>query len=193
MLRPLYDKTLQWAAHPKALTILFIVSFVESSIFPIPPDIMLIPMILAARHKAWRIAAVCTVASVLGGLAGYGVGYFFFEEFGKPVLEFYGKAERFGEFQAMYNEWGAWAVFIAGLTPFPYKVVTILSGLTHLDLIIFTVSSVLARGLRFFFVAWLLWKFGEPIRAFIEKRLGPLFVLFCVLLVGGFVALKFLF
>ncbi|MGB0670461.1 MAG: YqaA family protein [Rhodospirillales bacterium] len=192
MLRALYDRTLALAGHRHALWALFLVAFVESSVFPIPPDVLLIPMILAARGRAWRIALVCTLGSVLGGMAGYGIGYFFFEEFGKPVLEFYGKAERFAEFQAYYNDWGAWAVFIAGLTPFPYKVITILSGVTHLDLMVFTISSIAARGLRFFIVAAMLWRFGEPIRTFIEKRLGLLTVIFCLLLVGGFVALKYL-
>jgi membrane protein YqaA with SNARE-associated domain len=190
LLRRLYDWTLDLAAQPYALWALALIAFVESSIFPIPPDVVLIPMILAARDKAWKIAAVCTVASVIGGLAGYGIGYFLFEEVGRPMLAFYHYDAKFASFQDTYNEWGAWAVFIAGVTPFPYKVITILSGTTGLDLPVFIVSSVLARGLRFFIVAALLWHFGTPIRAFIEKRLGLLFVLFTVLLVGGFVVLK---
>ncbi len=192
MLRRLYDWTIELAAHPHALWALALIAFVESSVFPIPPDVIMIPMILAARDKAWKIAAVCTVASVIGGMAGYGIGHFLFEEIGKPMLDFYGYGAKFAVFQDTYNEWGAWAVFIAGVTPFPYKVITILSGTTGLDLPVFTVSSVLARGLRFFIVAALLWQFGAPIRVFIEKWLGPLFVAFCILLVGGFVALKFL-
>jgi len=192
VLRRLYDWTMGLAAHRHALWALAAVSFIESSVFPIPPDVLLIPMVLAAREKAWRIALVCTVASVLGGIFGYGIGYLLFEEVGKPILEFYSYAPKFTEFQAKYNEWGAWAVFIAGVTPFPYKVITILSGVTNLDIIVFTVASVLARGLRFFLVAALLWKFGEPIRDFIERRLGLLFTLFCILLVGGFVLLKFI-
>jgi len=190
LLRRLYDWTLDLAAQPYAFWALALIAFVESSIFPIPPDVVLIPMILAARDKAWKIAAVCTVASVIGGLAGYGIGHFLFEEVGRPMLAFYHYDAKFASFQDTYNEWGAWAVFIAGVTPFPYKVITILSGTTGLDLPVFIVSSVLARGLRFFIVAALLWHFGTPIRAFIEKRLGLLFVLFTVLLVGGFVVLK---
>ena len=181
------------AAHRHAVPALAGVSFVESSVFPIPPDILLIPMVLAEREKAFRIALVCTVASVLGGLLGYAIGVFLFEELGKPMLELYGYAPKFAEFQGKYRDWGAWAVFIAGVTPFPYKVITILSGVTQLDIFIFTVASVAARGLRFFIVAGLLWHFGEPIRDFIEKRLSLLFWLFCALLVGGFVAVKFLF
>ena len=191
MLRRLYDWTIDLAAHPHALWALAIIAFIESSFFPIPPDVLIIPMVLAAREKAWKIAVVCTVASVIGGLAGYGIGHFLFEEIGKPMLDFYGYGAKFVVFQDTYNEWGAWAVFIAGVTPFPYKVITILSGTTGLDLSVFMISSVLARGLRFFIVAALLWHFGAPIRAFIEKRLGLLFVVFSILLVGGFIALKF--
>ncbi len=191
MLRRLYDWTLGLAAHKHALLALALVSFVESSVFPIPPDILLIPMILAARQKAWLFAGVCTAASVLGGVLGYGIGFYLFDQIGKPILDFYHYAPKFEEFRATYNDWGAWAVFFAGVTPFPYKVITILSGVTNLDPVIFTVSSVLARGLRFFIVAVLLWKFGEPIRRFIERRLGLLFMLFIGLLLGGFVVVKF--
>jgi len=192
VLKSLYDWTMTLAGHRHALWALAAVSFIESSIFPIPPDALLIPLVLAAPTRAWRIALVCTVASVLGGLAGYGIGYFLFEQVGRPVLDLYGYASKFAHFQETYNEWGAWAVFIAGVTPFPYKVITILSGVTQLDPIVFTVSSVLARGLRFFIVAALLWRYGEAIRHFIEARLGLLFAVFCVLLVGGFVVIKFL-
>ncbi|MDA1089812.1 MAG: DedA family protein [Proteobacteria bacterium] len=192
MLRRLYNWTMGLAAHRHATPALAAVSFIESSVFPIPPDIMLIPMVLADRTKAFRIALVCTIASVLGGLLGYAIGVFLFEEVGKPMLEFYGYGSKFDVFQAKYNDWGAWAVFIAGVTPFPYKVITILSGVTSLNLAVFFVASVAARGLRFFLVSALLWKFGEPIRDFIEKYLGILFVLFCALLIGGFVLIKFL-
>jgi membrane protein YqaA with SNARE-associated domain len=192
MLRRLYDWTMNLAGHRRATSALAAVSFIESSVFPIPPDVLLIPMVLADRAKAFRIAFICTVASVLGGMLGYGIGVFLFEEIGCPMLEFYGYGPKFTDFQAKYNDWGAWAVFIAGVTPFPYKVITILSGVTSLDLLVFTVASVAARGLRFYIVAALLWKFGEPIRDFIEKYLGLLFAAFCVLLAGGFVAVKFL-
>jgi len=192
MLHRLYDWTLGLAAHKHAILALALISLVESSVFPIPPDILLIPMVLAARDRAWIIAGVCMVASVIGGVFGYGIGFFLFEQIGKPVLEFYRYSSKFAEFQETYNEWGAWAVFFAGVTPFPYKVITILSGVTGLSLPVFIVASMLARGLRFFIVAALLWKFGEPIKAFIERRLGLLFVLFCILLIGGFVVVKYL-
>ena len=192
MLRRLYDWTMTLAGHRRATSALAAVSFIESSVFPIPPDVLLIPMVLADRAKAFRIAFICTVSSVLGGMLGYGIGVFLFEEIGRPMLEFYGYGPKFTDFQGKYNEWGAWVVFIAGVTPFPYKVITILSGVTSLDLFVFTVASIAARGLRFYIVAGLLWKFGEPIRDFIEKYFGLLFAAFCVLLVGGFVAIKFL-
>lgn len=190
--RALYEWTLAQARKPHALWILALVAFVESSIFPIPPDALLIPMVLAAPSRAWLIAAVCTVSSVLGGLLGYAIGALLFEALGRPILEFYGYFAQFHDFQARYNEWGAWIVFGAGLTPFPYKVITIASGVTALDLPTFVVASALARGLRFFFVAALLWWFGEPIKRFIETNLGWLTIAFFVLLIGGFLAIRLL-
>jgi membrane protein YqaA with SNARE-associated domain len=192
MLRRLYDWTMGLAAHRHATAVLGFISFIESSIFPIPPDVLMIPMVLADRARAWRIALVCTVTSVLGAMVGYAIGVYLFEEIGRPILEFYGYSAKFEEFRGLYNEWGSWVVFTAGLTPFPYKVITILSGVTRLDLVIFIVASILARGIRFFVVAALLWKFGAPIRDFIERRLGVLFTLFVVLLIGGFVVIKWL-
>lgn len=192
MIRALYDWTIRLAEHPRALWALAFVAFIESSVFPIPPDILMIPMILAAPRRAFTIAAIATVSSVLGGLFGYWIGASLFQQIGLPVLEFYGKTENFDTFRQTYNDWGAWAVLIAGITPFPYKVVTILSGSTGLNLTVFMLASILARGLRFFVVAALLWKFGAPIRDFIEKRLGVMFTLFVVLLLGGFVLLRYL-
>jgi membrane protein YqaA with SNARE-associated domain len=192
MLRRLYEWTLSLAQSPNALWALAIVAFVESSFFPIPPDVLMIPMIIARPSKAFVIAGVATVASVLGGLLGYYIGYGLFETVGQPVLAFYGKEDYFVDFATRYNEYGAWAVLIAGVTPFPFKVITIASGVTQLSLPIFIVSAIVARALRFFLVATLLWKFGEPIRDFIERRLGLMFILFCVLLVGGFFAVGYL-
>ncbi|MBD3678086.1 MAG: DedA family protein [Rhodobacteraceae bacterium] len=192
MIRALYDWTISLAGHRHALWALAVVSFVESSVFPIPPDVLMIPMIIARPSRAWLIATVALVASVLGGLLGYWIGYGLFESVGRPVLEFYGKDAYFDDFSARYNEWGAWAVLIAGVTPFPYKVITILSGATHLNLAVFMVASVIARGLRFFIVAALLWRFGAPIRDFIEHRLGLVFTLFMALLIGGFILVRYL-
>jgi membrane protein YqaA with SNARE-associated domain len=191
-LRRLYDWAMAQAEKPYALRMLALIAFVESSVFPIPPDVLLIPMVLAALGRAWLIATVCTLASVAGGMLGYAIGALLFETIGRPILDFYGYLSRFAEFQTWYHEWGAWIVFGAGLTPFPYKVVTIASGVTGLDLSTFTIASVLARGGRFFAVAALLWWFGVPIRRFIETNLGWLTVLFFVLLLGGFLVLKLL-
>lgn len=190
MIRKLYDWTLALAARRDALVLLAIVAFLESSIFPIPPDVMILPMIIAAREKAWRIAGIATVASVLGGFAGYAVGMFLFDTLGQPLLAFYGYAENFLQFQGMYQEWGAWIVFGAGLTPFPFKVITIASGAVALDPVVFGIAAILARGLRFYLEAALLWKFGPPIKNFVEKRLGTVTAIAFLLLIGGFAALR---
>ncbi|WP_299692459.1 YqaA family protein [uncultured Tateyamaria sp.] len=192
MIRRLYDWTMGWADHPRALWVLAFVAFIESSVFPIPPDVLMIPMILAAPHRAWLIAGVCLVASVLGGALGYAIGAFAFETIGQPILEALGKGDTMEAFNTRFNDFGFWAVLTAGITPFPYKVITIMSGWTGMPLATFIATSILARGLRFFIVAGLLWKFGHPIRDFIERRLGLMFTLFIVILVGGFYAVTVL-
>ena len=192
MIKALYDWTLSLAGHRHALTALAIVAFIESSVFPIPPDVLMIPMIIARPSRAFLIAFVAMVSSVAGGLFGYFIGAVLFDTIGQPVLQFYGKDAYFDEFATRYNDWGAWAVLIAGVTPFPYKVITILSGATGLNLVVFTIASLIARGLRFFIVAGLLWKFGPPIKTFIEQRLGLMFTLFVILLLGGFYVVRFL-
>ena len=191
MLRRLYDWTMALAADRHAEKALAGVAFAESSFFPIPPDLLLIPMVLAERQKALRYAAVCTIASVIGGIAGYLIGAFLFNELARPILDVYGFAEKFDAFAGWYNDWGAWIVFTAGLTPFPYKVITIASGATGLDFLIFIVASIASRGLRFFVEAGLLYWIGPPIRAFIEKRLGLVFAVFMACLIGGFVAIRY--
>lgn len=178
------------ADHPAALWVLAVVAFVESSVFPIPPDVLMIPMILAAPHRAFLIASVALVSSVLGGLAGYAIGALAFEAIGEPILSALGKADSMEAFNERFNGVGFWAVLVAGVTPFPYKVITIMSGWTGMSLGTFFVTSILARGLRFFIVAALLWKFGAPIRDFIEKRLGLMFTLFVLVLIGGFAAIS---
>ncbi|MEO1193529.1 MAG: YqaA family protein [Pseudomonadota bacterium] len=193
MLRKLYDRTLALAAHPKAERWLALVSFSEASFFPIPPDVMMLPMILADRRRAWRVALITTLASLAGAFGGYAIGYFFFETIGKPVLDLYGHLEDFAGFQGLYNEWGFWIVFAAGFTPIPFKVVTIASGVTALALLPFGLAALAGRAARFFLVAALLYYFGPPIRRFVERYLGILTLLFCVLLVGGFVALRYVF
>ena len=149
-------------------------------------------MILAAKDKAWRIAAIATIASVLGGFLGYAIGMFFFDVIAKPLLEFYHFMPQFNEFKKYYIEYGSWIVFGAGITPFPYKIITIASGVVHLNFTVFTIASILARGLRFFIIAALLYKFGTPIKTFIEKNLGILSILFFILLFAGFYIIKYL-
>ena len=192
MLRGLYDWTLSLAERPHALWLLAFVSFVESSIFPITPLVMLIPMVLARPDRAWAIAGVCTAASVAGGVAGWGIGYALFEEVGRPVLELYGKAAAFEEISARFREFGAEAVLIAAVTPFPYKVVTIASGAVKLSLPLLIGISILGRGMQFFLVAGILWKFGPPAREFIEKRLGLVTTVAVLAIVGGFIAARYL-
>lgn len=190
--RRIYDHTLNLASRKNALTWLFIISFIESSFFPIPPDIMIIPMVLATPKEAYKIAGVATVASVLGGYFGYFIGIYGFELIARPLLEFYGYMKQFGEFENYYHEYGAWIVFGAGITTFPYKIITIASGVVRLDLVVFTIASVIARGMRFYFIAWLLKRFGDPMKVFIEKNLNLLSILFLLLLIGGFAAVKLL-
>ncbi|MBJ6370332.1 YqaA family protein [Sedimentitalea arenosa] len=192
MLRATYDKTMQLADHPQALWWLAFVAFIESSVFPIPPDLLMIPMILARPSRAWLIASVALVASVAGGMLGYAIGFFAYEGIGQPILAAMGKAEAMEAFNTRFNDFGFWAVLTAGVTPFPYKVITIMSGWTAMPLGTFIATSILARGLRFFAVAALLRVFGAPVRGFIEQRLGLMFTLFMALLIGGFIAVKYL-
>ena len=192
MLRALYDRTIRLADHPNALWVLAVISFAESSVFPIPPDVLIIPMILARPSRAWLVAGVALVSSVLGGMLGYAIGALAYESIGQPILAALGKGEAMAEFNTRFNDFGFWAVLTAGVTPFPYKVITIMSGWTGMPLATFMATSLLARAIRFFLVAALLWKFGAPIRDFIERRLGLLMIVFVVLLFGGFYLTRFL-
>ncbi len=192
MLRRLYDWTLSLAAHPHAMWAMFIIAFIESSVFPIPPDVLLIAMVLAAPTKAWRIALVCSAGSLLGGYFGYAIGYFLYESIGEQIVALYGYEAQFENFRRLYAEWGFWIVSMAGFTPFPYKVITIASGTVQLDPVLFGIASAISRTARFFLVAAILWKFGAPIRGFIERYLGLLTTLFFVLLLGGFLIIRFL-
>ena len=192
MLRGLYDRTMRLAEGPRAMWALAAVAFVESSVFPIPPDALMIPMVIARPRRAWAIAAVATAASVAGGMAGYAIGAFAFDSVGQPILQALGKADAMAAFNERFNGVGFWAVLTAGVTPFPYKVITIMSGWTGMPLLTFVVTSIIARALRFFVVAGLLYAFGPPIREFIERRLALAFTAFVVLLAGGFVAVGYL-
>jgi membrane protein YqaA with SNARE-associated domain len=192
MLRRLYDWVIRLAGHPKALYAMGAVAFAESSFFPIPPDVMLVPMVLANRHKAFKIALVCTVCSVIGGMLGYAIGFYFFETLGAWVVKTYGLQSGLERFRAGFAEWGIWIILIKGLTPIPSKLVTIASGAAHFDLFTFVWASIVTRGIRFFVVATLLWKYGEPIRTFIEERFTLVSWLFLIALVGGFIAVRYL-
>ncbi len=192
MLRRLYDWTLSLAGHRRALWALGVVSFFEASVFPVPPDVLMIAMIMAAPQRAFLIALVCTLTSVAGGLFGYALGAFAFETIGRPLLTALGEAQSMAAFNEQFNAFGFWTVLVAGITPFPFKVITIMSGWTGMPLAVFLGSALIARALRFFVVAVLLWKFGPPIRAFIEARLGLVFSLFVLLLFGGFALVRWL-
>ena len=192
MLQSLYDWTIHFANGPNAVWALALISFVESSFFPIPPDLLLIPMIIGNPDQAWWLATVATISSVCGGFLGYGIGHFAFETLGKRILRFYGLLDKFYAMEALYRRWGSWIIIIKGMTPIPYKIVTIASGAFRFSLVKFTVASIICRSMRFFLLAVLLWKFGEPIRDFIEGRLTLVSTVFVVVLIGGFIALRYL-
>lgn len=192
MLRKLYDWTMGLAAHRHAMPALFGISFIESSVFPIPPDVLMIPMVLARKARAFLIAATATLGSVLGALLGYWIGAALMDTLGQWVLTVYGKEESYHQLAARFAEYGGWAVLFAALTPFPFKVITIFSGAVGFSLPLFVLTAIVGRAGRFFVVAALLWRFGPPIRDFIERRLGLVFTVFMICLVGGFIALRYL-
>ena len=191
MLRRFYDRVLLLAASPRAPLWLALVSFAESSFFPVPPDALLVPMALARPERAWRLAAICTAASVLGGMGGYLIGYAFYDAVALPLIQFYHLEAKADAFVAGFREYGLWIILIKGLTPIPYKIVTIASGLAHFDFGLFVVASVATRGARFFLLAALLRFYGEPVRGFIERRLTLVTSLTAAGIVGGFVLLRF--
>ncbi len=192
MLRRLYDKMMALSASRHATKALACVSFAESSFFPFPPDALLVPMVLSSRARWAYFALVCTVTSVIGGMFGYLIGNVLTNEIAAPLLDAYGYGDKFADITRRFNEHGAWIVFLAGITPFPYKVITIASGASGLSLPVFIVASILARGIRFFAVAALLYWFGPPIRSFIERRLGLVVGVVALIGVAGFLAVKFL-
>ena len=191
-LRRLYDWVLSWASHPYAPAALFLIAFAESSFFPIPPDVLLIALALGAPERGLRLALVTTAGSVLGGLAGYGIGYGLMASIGQAILDFYGLHAEFGRIQHWYLTYDVWAVGVAGFTPIPYKVFTIAAGAFDMDLWRFTAASAVSRGARFFLVAALIYYYGAAIRRFIERYFNALTVLFTVLLVGFFLLLGYL-
>ena len=191
-LRKIYDWTLKKSDHPRAKWFLAIISFAESSFFPIPPDIILIPMAIANRLKAWTYAVICTLSSVAGGLFGYFIGYFFFNSIGILIVSYYSLDNQFSSFESYYKEFGFWIVLGAGFTPFPFKFITIASGLFNLNIVLFVLVSLLARGLRFFLLAGLIKLFGEYIIKFIDKYFNFLAIIFFILLIGSVFIVKYL-
>lgn len=192
MLHRLYLRTLALAASRRAPCWLAAVAFAESSFFPIPPDALLIPMALVRPDRAWRLAAICTLASVTGGALGYLIGYAVFDQLARPLIEFYGYGERFIAFQQLYAQYGLWVILIKGVTPIPYKIVTIASGAARFDFALFMAASAVTRGARFFLVAALLRRFGAPVRDFIERRLTLVTGLLAAGVLGGFLVLRLL-
>ena len=174
------------ASHRHAIRTMAVISFCESSFFPIPPDVMVVPMVLARRDKAYLIATVCTISSVLGGILGYAIGYFLWDTVGQWLIEVYHMAERMESLRLLYAEWGAWVILIKGFTPIPFKLVTIASGFFAFNFPLFVLLATITRAGRFFLIAWLLRRYGAPMQEFIERRLTLVSWTFLVLLVGGF-------
>jgi len=186
MFRALYDWTLRLASHRHAVRSLAVISFCESSFFPIPPDVMMVPMVLARREQAYWIATVCTVSSVLGGMLGYAIGYFLYDSVGLWLINLYGAHDANADFQRWYGQYGAFIILVKGLTPIPFKLVTITSGFAAFSFPIFVVTALITRAARFFAIAWLLRRYGEPVQAFIEKRVSLVGWAFLGVIVGGF-------
>lgn len=191
MLRRLYDWVMGLAASRHAQIALFIVSFAESSFFPIPPDVMLAPMVLAQRERAWRFAIICTVASVLGGMLGYAIGHYL-QGLALQLMALSGHAQGLDDFKCWYGRYGVWVILIKGLTPIPYKLVTIASGLAQFSFPVFVAASIVTRGARFFLVAWVVRRFGPAMMPVVERRLGMVAAGLVVLIVLGLVASHFL-
>jgi membrane protein YqaA with SNARE-associated domain len=190
MFKRLYDWTISLGGRPSAPYALGAVSFAESSFFPIPPDVVLAPMVLAKPEKAWNYALICTVASVLGGLLGYAIGVYFWDTIGQWLISLYGGKDKINSLLELYREYGALLILIKGLTPIPYKFVTIASGIAGYDLFWFIVLSIITRGARFFGVAFLLTRFGEPIRKLMDRHGGLIIGIILVSIVGGFFLVK---
>jgi membrane protein YqaA with SNARE-associated domain len=186
MLRKLYDWVMGLAGSRHAPSALFAVSFAESSFFPVPPDVILVPMALAKPQAAWRYAAICTVASVLGGIVGYLIGALLFDTVGQWLIGIYGLGGKMEDARRLYDQYGAWFILIKGVTPIPYKLVTIVSGVLHYNFALFVLLSLITRGARFFLLAALLNRFGDQARALLDRHFGLFMVVIVVFIVLGF-------
>lgn len=193
MLRRTYDLCMEWISGRYGEWVLFFIAFVESSFFPIPPDVFLIAMCVAIPTKAFRYAVICSVGSVLGGALGYGLGFWFMDGIGMSIVDWYGLTDKYDMVQRYFKEYDVWIVGTAGFTPIPYKLFTITAGFVQSNFLTFMAVSLAARSARFFLVAGLIWKFGPQIKNFIDKYFNILSIAFVVLLVGGFVLLKLVF
>ncbi len=191
MLRRLYDVCMEWLEKPYGIYVLFIIAFVESSFFPLPPDVFLIALCISVPKRSFKYAAVCAVGSVLGGAFGYGLGLWAMEGVGRPIVDWYGLADKYEEVQRLYREYDVLAIFAAGFTPLPYKLFTITAGAFHISFPKFILISLLSRSARFFLVAAFIYKFGAPVKVYIERYFNVLSIVFMVLLVAGFALVKF--
>lgn len=200
ILKKTYNWVLSWAESRWGATALFILAFAEASFFPIPPDVLLIALCLGCAAKSFRYALICTIGSVTGAIAGFGIGYFLWQtpsgEF-TAIADFFFRIipgfthEEYDKISQMYNQYNFWVVFTAGFSPIPYKLITITAGVFNLNFLTFIIASIISRGLRFFLIGWLIWKFGHPIKHFIDKYFNWLALAFTVLLVGGFFLIKY--
>ncbi len=191
LIKKLYDWVLHWAETPYAVPALFLLAFAESSFFPVPPDVLLIALAISIPKKAFKFALICMLGSVIGGVVGYGIGLYGYESIGKPIVDFYHGQEVMELIKTKYDQHGFLGILIAAITPIPYKVFTIASGVFKFDFWLFTLASIIGRSTRFFIVAALIWKFGAPIKNFIEKYFNLLSILFIILLAGGFLLIKY--
>jgi membrane protein YqaA with SNARE-associated domain len=190
MLQRAYNRILAKAGHENAPLWLALLAFAESSFFLVPPDLMLIPMVLAKPHNWFRLAGICTLSSVFGGFLGYAIGFWAMDSIGHTLLDWLGLIAKFDALKPLVDQYGVWLILIKGMTPIPYKLITISAGAFHFDLVTFAFASLLTRGMRFFLVAILLWRYGEPMRVFIEKRLVLVTSSIVVAVVGGVLLLK---
>jgi membrane protein YqaA with SNARE-associated domain len=192
LIKKLYDWVLHWAETPYGIPALFLLAFAESSFFPVPPDVLLIALAISVPRKSLKYAAICSVGSVLGGIVGYGIGMFGYEAIGKPIVDFYHGQPVMDKVKLWYDQYGFIGILIAAITPIPYKVFTIASGVFTFDFWMFVFASIVGRSARFFVVAGLIWKFGPTIKSFIDKYFNLLCWVFMILLIGGFILIKFM-